>query len=383
MSRPPRALYTGFFAESSGYGVAARRHALALAAAGVPLSVRPVHMTNGGGVDATIDPAAHPELAALVGRRGAPRVAIVHTPPDLYPHFRERGLPHIGVSAWETERLPPSWRGHADGMDEIWACSGFVAGAFRHDTSRPVVVVPHPVYPIRPGPRALPGIPDGVFLFVAIFEWQDRKNPDGLLRAFRRAFAGRDDVGLLVKTGLRIGADRARVVDQARRLAGGPWVRRTPPVWLAIEPELSDAALHQLYRRADACVSLHHAEGFGLTMAEAMAAGRPVVATGWSGNLEFMDDESAFLVEHRLVPARQPLTPHPLFEGMRWAEPVEEAAVSALRRCAFDHAARARIAAAGQRRVREQLAPSRIGALMRDRLIAVAGSTTAGAAARR
>jgi len=114
---------------------------------------------------------------------------------------------------------------------------------------------------------------------------------------------------------------------------------------------------------------LHRAEGFGLCMAEAMALGKPVVATGYSGNLEYMDAESAFLVDYDLIPIKQHLSFWEYFEpGMRWAEPRHDHAVEQLRRCVDDVAARRRVAERGQASVRARLQPQRVGQLMRARI---------------
>jgi glycosyltransferase involved in cell wall biosynthesis len=208
-------------------------------------------------------------------------------------------------------------------------------------------------------------VPDDLFLFASVFEWSDRKNPEGLVRAFLDAFAGRREVGLLLKIGLRFNVHPARVVSALRRLTA----LRRPPVYVLLGDEAAPATLAQIHRRADAFVSLHRAEGFGLCMAEAMAAGKPVVATAWSGNLEYMDAQSAFLVEGRLAPVRQRLAWQALFHrGMRWAEPDHDAAVAALRACVDQPAERQRRADAGRRRVLAELAPARIGALMKSAL---------------
>jgi glycosyltransferase involved in cell wall biosynthesis len=253
-------------------------------------------------------------------------------------------------------------------MDEIWVPSEFCVRPFQRATSRPVAVIPHPIAEPAPRERFFPGIPDDVFLFASVFEWSDRKNPEGLVRAFRRAFAGRRDVALALKVGLRFGGDPETLLASLRRLVSPrPW--RSPPIYVLAQTTTSPDVLAQLYARADAYVSLHRAEGFGLCMAEAMAAGKPVVATAYSGNLEFMDRESAFLVDYDMVKVEQRLSFLRFFERtMRWAEPKLDHAVAQLRRCVDDAPARRRIAARGKSKVLAHLDPRRIGALMRARV---------------
>ncbi|MEZ4224279.1 MAG: glycosyltransferase family 4 protein [Polyangiaceae bacterium] len=353
--------YVGFLAEQSGYGEAARRHLLALARSGVPVRGSSVTLNDDGSPRECLPSTAHREVRRLTFRKGAYDTVVVHTPPPQFTALRDAAKKNIGVAAWETRDVPAGWSAELERMDEIWVPSRFCQKAFQRGTKRPVHVVPHPVDTRPPGPRGLPEIPPDVFLFVSIMEWSDRKNPDGLLRAFLEAFRGRRDVALLIKAGLRFVPDPERIVRYVRRLAG----KRGPTIYLNFD-DLSDGALVRLLRRADAYVSLHRAEGFGLTLAEAMACGVPVVATAYSGNLDFMDRESAFLVECRMVPVRQTWTRIAWFDrGAEWAEPSLDAAVSALRECFDSPSRRGQIAESGQRRVASQLSSEAIGARMR------------------
>jgi glycosyltransferase involved in cell wall biosynthesis len=105
---------------------------------------------------------------------------------------------------------------------------------------------------------------------------------------------------------------------------------------------------------ADVLISLHRAEGFGLSPAEAMALGTPVVATGFSGVLDFMDETNALLVPFRSIPVDDPQR---IYRGQAWAEPDVDAAAEALRRLRDDAALPRRLAAAGRRAVAERLSP--------------------------
>jgi glycosyltransferase involved in cell wall biosynthesis len=361
---PTSLRYAGLFEEPSGYGEAARAHFGALVAAGAPARAHPLRSSS-------------PRLrdgAGAAFRRGLPRpyadgdepLALLHTIPTSYQDLVRNEKGRIGVTAWDAPTLPASWAEALPLVDEVWAPSEFSAGPFRAAGAR-VAVVPHPVRPFDDGPSSYPGLPDDRFLFLAVFEWQARKNPLGLLRAFRRAFQGARDVALAVKHGHHFGADRpaiARALARETRGGVGPW--RAPDVY-ALWDDLAPPLLARLFRRADAYVSLHRAEGFGLCIAQAMAAGKPVVATAYSGNLDYMNATSAFLVPGRQVPARaEPW--HPFEGAMTWCEPDEGAAVEALRACAFGHAERRRRAEAGRALARERLSPERVGRLMRARL---------------
>jgi glycosyltransferase involved in cell wall biosynthesis len=356
--------YIGYLAEATGFGEAARRHARVLADAGVAVSLESMALGNDGPIAAPPHPARFPGLDYPGRRCFAPCFTIVHTPPTAFPLFARTNAHRIGFTAWETARLPQGWSQHLDEVDELWVPSEFSATAFRHATKRPVRVVHHPVWSIEGGCRSFPGVPDDLFLFAAILDWQDRKNPRGLVRAFGQAFAGHRDVGLLLK--LSPWANRAEVMRVLNEELAG--VGQPPKVFVIFD-ELLATSLGAIYRRADAFVSLHRAEGFGLTMAEAMVAGVPLVATAYSANLEFMKPAHALLVPYRLVPARQTLSGgFPFDASMSWAEPDEDDAVAALRSCYLERSAAQRRARAAKAHVRALLAPAKVGQQMRGLL---------------
>lgn len=359
--------YVAYFAETSGFGEAARSHLSALLHAGHTVAARSVLLTREGApTPVRPDRRAYPRIVAACRARRAYRTLLVHAPPQHFPLLREQGCRNVGITAWETERLPRGWPAALETVDEVWVPSAFCREAFASATHRAVYVVPHPVSVPDLARSPIAGVPDDMFLFLAILEWSDRKNPVGLLRAFLDAFAGRRDVGLLIKAGTGF-TSRDAVLRRIARVERS-YARPRPPLFVCFD-RLSPSARRILYARADAYVSLHRAEGFGLCMAEAMAAGKPVIATAWSGNLEFMDETSALLVPYRLVPARQRESRIVTFERrMRWAEPDHDAAVQLLRSAVSDRARTSRIAARGAARVRSELAPARIGTLMRQRI---------------
>lgn len=353
--------YVGFLSEDSGYGQAARSHLDSLRLAHVPVSPRAVTLLDKEGFRELPPPLGYRRKAS----QGHDRV-VVHVPPMVFWLFREADHPNVGVAACETQTLPSSWRRPLEQMDELWVPSRFCADAFEATVKTRVRVVPHPVRPVASGPHELAGIPSDTFLFLSLFEWSDRKNPTGLLSAFLRAFSGRSDVALLLKVGTRF-AKPSQILRTLRSYADRPGA---PPIYATFEA-LSQDGIARLYRRADAYVSLHRAEGFGLTLAEAMVSGKPVVATAYSGNLEYMSDDAAFLVEHRLVPIREALTRTGLYADGLWAEPVSSSAIEALRACADNAGERARRARRGCKQATRLLDPERIGARMRQYLDAL------------
>jgi glycosyltransferase involved in cell wall biosynthesis len=234
----------------------------------------------------------------------------------------------VGNWAWETERLPAWMAETSDLVDEIWTPSEYTRAAVTASVvDKPVYTFPHPILAPEVDPnldRAALGLPDGyVFLFIYDFlSTVARKNPLGLIQAFKSAFTPGEGPTLVLKS--INGALRLLAMDRLQLEAEG----RTDIVFAdryATRTELS-----ALLGAADCYVSLHRAEGFGLTMADAMALGKPVVATGYSGNLEFMDHDNSFLVPYSMTTVGTGAGQYE--EDSRWAEPDLDAAAGLLRR---------------------------------------------------
>ncbi|HEY8217675.1 MAG TPA: glycosyltransferase family 4 protein [Acidimicrobiia bacterium] len=271
---------------------------------------------------------------------------------------------NIGLWFWEADRFRAGGPTPATVLlDEVWAPSAFVRGAI--DAAAPgipVETVPVPVSSpaIRADiDRAALGLPADAFAFLFMFDYfsvVERKNPVGLVDAYRRAFAPDDGAVLVLKS-----INGARRADDVAALRRGTADR---PDIIVLDEYLSPDEHAAMLARCDAYVSLHRAEGLGLTMAEAMSIGKPVVATAYSGNLEFMEDDVAFLVDSTLVPIGAGVDPYPA-DG-RWAEPdVEHAA--ALMRKVFDDPAHA--AAVGRRasdRIRSRWSASAVAPRLRE-----------------
>jgi glycosyltransferase involved in cell wall biosynthesis len=224
---------------------------------------------------------------------------------------------------------------------EVWAPSRFVVDALKRMPLRhaPTIrLAPHPrpdVADVEPD-RARYGLADDVFAFLAMYDVHSsasRKNPMGAIAAFQEAFdPAHADVVLLVKV-VAAAESRTCMDELTAQIAGWPNIR-------LVTDMLSDDEANRLIRSADAFVSLHRSEGFGLSIAQAMAMGRPVIVTGWSGNMDFCQ-QGATLVRYALVPVSDPHGVYSDFEGPEqvWAEPDLSDAARAMRRFAADPAA--------------------------------------------
>ena len=259
----------------------------------------------------------------------------------------------IGYWAWELPRLPPMWRPGFRFVHEIWVPSSFTRDAVAAATDLPVHVVPHPLpaMPIAPDMRGKLGLPRDALIVLNVFHIGSafsRKNPLAAIAAFRRAFGDAPDRMLAIKL-IDNGAYRARQELDAA-IAGAPNIR-------LIEGALSQADMAGLMAASDIVISLHRSEGFGLVLAQAMALGKPVVATAWSGNLDFMAECNSALVSYSLIPVRDP-------DGafgdcdQQWADADVDHAAEWLRRLADSAALRERLGAAARADVARQLSPN-------------------------
>jgi glycosyltransferase involved in cell wall biosynthesis len=211
-----------------------------------------------------------------------------------------------------------------------------------------------------PSTKQVHGLDPRAFTFLFIFDANsstDRKHPEGVVDAFRLAFGADPGVRLVIKAS---SADRIGNRARLQRLLGA--IDRHPN----IEVRVGDLSRHDVYgliSSCDAYVSLHRAEGFGYTCAEAMAYGKPVIATGYSGNMQFMNESNSYPVRYREVETHLHDGPFP--RGSRWAEP-DVAHAAELMRLVYEN--RDESAARGTRgrlTILQDLSPAAIGARVR------------------
>ena len=218
------------------------------------------------------------------------------------------------------------------------------------------------------------GVPDG-FLFLFVFDYMSttqRKNPVGLVEAFRGAFTPQDGAHLLIKT---INAPLRPLAEEELL-----WACHGRDDIHVIDRSLTGPERDALMAACDCYVSLHRSEGFGLTMAEAMSIGKPVIATGYSGNVDFMTAENSYLVDYDIVRVGPDCEIYPA-DG-EWAEPDLQQAARVMR-SVYDDPAHARTLGEQARAdIARLLSPEATGAAMRDRLRALAGQRPSASLAR-
>ncbi|HEX2784562.1 MAG TPA: glycosyltransferase, partial [Ilumatobacteraceae bacterium] len=273
----------------------------------------------------------------------------------------------IGYWFWELEHVPLHMRQSINLVDEIWAGSRFVTDAFAAVSPVPVRHVPIPVAephasPRRRGDFALLADVDERPLFLTTFDHlsvTERKNPVGVIEAFRTAFTPDEGPLLIIKTmnGHQRWANHQRVLAAAD---GRGDIR----VW---DETLERADQMALVASADCMISLHRSEGLGLHLAEAMWLGTPTIATRYSGNLDFMNDENSLLIEAELVHVEHGEGVYP--PTSRWAAPDLDEAAAAMRRVASDGELRSQLAVAGRQSMERQPTLAETGRLISQLLL--------------
>lgn len=323
----------GYFQAELGVGEAARQLLTGMAEAGI--SYNSIAVRN------TLSRQDHPFTATEREQSGA-KIKILCVNGDATPSVVSQlgasffeGSYTVGVWFWEIEKFPESMFAGFNFVDEIWVATEFIAQALRKVSPKPVHAFPLPVSMLqipRPVSRQEMGIPEG-FLFFFSFDFDsvfERKNPIGLIRAFTAAFKHGEGPVLVIKS--INGHRHLPNLEKLRYAAAGRSDIRIIDGYLPHDRKDAMMALCDCY------VSLHRGEGFGLTMAEAMTLAKPVIATGYGGNMDFMTETNSYLCPYkrsRVGPGSEPYPPN-----AEWADPDILQAASLMRHV-FTHRAEA------------------------------------------
>jgi glycosyltransferase involved in cell wall biosynthesis len=336
---PGPLLLSGFFGEVLGVGSAARLTAGGLRQAGLspilddlapqlelPLYARrDFPLGEPGGV--WISHCNAPELKRMV---------------YMYPNGALSARYRIGYWAYELEQLPLDWRPTARALHEIWTPSRFVVDAVRRSIGDdiPITIMPHPTADLSHirADRARFGVKPDAFVVLVLFDLRStraRKNPDAAVEAYLQAFPEPSGAAMLVCKVTASDKAPAEFAKLQQRIGA----RRDI---LLLTDRLDDDGVWSLIASADVLLSLHRAEGYGLVLAEAMKLGRCVVATGWSGNMDFMNAGNAVPIPFRRIQVKDPQKQY-LAPDQTWADADVGAAADALLRLKADPVERRRL----------------------------------------
>lgn len=357
----------GYLRNETGLGAITRGFVRALQAKGVPLGFTDL---------AELSPnRSHDPTLAGVGSSAPYGINLVCVNADQHfvvkQHLGDaffRGHYNIGVWFWELPSFPREWHDRFADYDEIWATSSFIADTLAAVSPIPIVRVPPVLTAPARGSRAAGrerlgvGAEDVVYLFIFDFaSYAQRKNPLGTIAAFRRAFAPDQKVHLAIKCVNEQFDPGAFALMQER--AAGHAVSIHTGYWSVDE-------MGDLMAASDAYVSLHRSEGLGLTIADAMAAGKPVIATAWSGNTDFMTATNSFPVGYELVELREDVGPYRA--GSVWAEPSIDQAAALMRLVHDDRELATARGQAASKDIQQNYSEAVVGQVIQQRLAVAA-----------
>ena len=355
-------------------GVVARGMAAAFEAAGVEFSV--INLEAGNYSLHTDRSWSRKET-----RRSDYDTTIVCVNPDNSFHLRTQApLNVLGeryVIAnwyWELAELPDEWLKEFEYVDEVWAASQFIADAVSRKSPVPVVRMP-PVVMLSDEAgltRDQLSLPEDRYLFLAMFDTNSvlqRKNPLGVLRAFKAAFEATDNrVGLVMKFN---NPDYSVPLLQSVReeMAGRENV-------FIMDRIMNRAEVTSLIKVCDCFVSLHRAEGFGLGPAEAMSLAKPAIITNWSGSVDYMTPDNSIAIDYELVKLGQDYGPYKAHQ--HWAEPDLDQASHWMKKLVADPSLGPRLGHQAQQTILSLYSPSTVGLQIRARLEQIRGLKSLG-----
>jgi glycosyltransferase involved in cell wall biosynthesis len=342
-----------------GLGGGVRGTIRAIEAANIPFTIRDLKEDSQRNLDST--------YTNFSSEPSYP-INIVHTNPHesllncIDPEFFKNRY-NIGFWIWELPVFPDFFMGAFNRFDEVWTYSNYTAETISDVSPLPVVKLPPSIYlPPNTLDREALGLPKDKFIFLFMFDMGsgfERKNPFATIEAFKKAFdKSNEDVLLIIKF-----RPHPAYQNQYQELKS---MTEDWPSIQFIEGHLSKEEVHGLVDNCNCYVSLHRAEGFGLTMAEAMYYGKPVIATAYSSNTDFMNVGNSFLVKYDLVATTEAYGLYP--KGSIWAEPDIDHA-SYLMQYVFQNYAEAQeVGVRGAKEIRSLFDPEVIGKKIRHRL---------------
>jgi len=358
-SRPYGINLYGFLNTVSGLGSVARSCVSAIENVEIPLNKISI-----------------PSWAEPVAQRSLPefptyRVNLLLQNADMLTRFFNaygtdllKGAYNIGYWLWELPSARADWHHLYRYVDEVWVASEFCRHAFQSIAKLPVTRIPLVVDGLEEKAiysREYFDLPRDVFVFCYIFDvssYLDRKNPFCLIEAFKREFGNSRDVLLYLKYfNVKHDEDNIRAIEEA--IAGAPNIRTFSGI-------MDEEEIASLRNSIDCLVSPHRSEGFGYNLAEAMYLGKPVIATRYSSNLDFMRDDNSYLIDYKLIPI--PLTVGPYMRGHVWADPSVDHLSHLMRTVFEDREGRERKAKQAAVDIRREYSAAAVGRKITSRL---------------
>jgi glycosyltransferase involved in cell wall biosynthesis len=351
----------GHISGETGLGEAVRGNIKAMQATGIPYSLQNFKQDLERNLDHT--------YTDYITKKFYP-INYIHTSPGEVSLVSEqlgsdyfKDQYNIAFWAWELLKFPDCWHSAFDLFDEIWTPSNYCVEALAAVSPIPVIKIPHSIdLPIPTLDRASLGLPQDKFIFLFMFDFGsnfERKNPLATLEAFKQAFGtSNQDVLLVIK--FRPHPHLLKEVEYFKEQVGDY------PSIHVIEGDMTKTEVNSLIYNCDCYVSLHRSEGFGLTMAEAMFYGKPVIATPYSANIDFMNVSNSFPVKYQLITTTQNYGPYP--GGSIWADPDIDHAASLMQYAFYNYQEARQIGLRASEDIKSLLSPQTNGIRIRNRL---------------
>ena len=302
---------------TSGYASAAKGYLYHYFTNGIPITWEPLYFDNS---KLSNDNFYDVVVASLIGKPIAQHdMVIMHCTPDLWPKYWQEkpkileGKVVNGYCTWETNRLPKNWVNYMNGyVNEVWCPSSYNAEAFRESgVTKPLRIVPHIFLPQPlPDPSAVKLVDvrngdklhkDGRYTFYTIGEFNARKGIEDTIQAFCEAFKPSDPVRLILKVHYRSYSPENKKKCEDMLVAEIKKYLSHPPIVCLLEPMTPNEML-ALHSIGDCYLALTKAEGFGLTIFDAFNYGKKIIATGYSGHMDFLGKTYPGLVSYKLGP---------------------------------------------------------------------------------
>ncbi len=362
----------GYVKGEFGLGESSRAQIRSIKAAGIPHTICNIDCASHGNEDNSFEQEFTTDNPYAINLLNFNAEAM----PEFLDNVGEKFLKdkyNIGYWAWELPTFPPEWEWLFQYYDEIWVPSGYCAEALALVSPIPIVKIMHSID--LPAPSLSKSeitisnrqteetqFPQDQFTFLFMFDFHStmaRKNPLAVIEAFKRAFQmTNQDVALIIKcSNSQHYPDELALIKEA--------IANHPSIQL-IDARLPKEIVNALFYHCDCYVSLHRAEGFGLTMAEAMYYGKPVISTGYSANIEFMNTGNSFLVQYDLVKVQQDSGSYQ--KGNIWAEPSIEHTAALMHYVFHNPQSAHQIGLRAAEQVQVMLSPKAIGTKIRRRV---------------
>ncbi|WNB91064.1 glycosyltransferase [Bacillus sp. NEB1478] len=295
-------IWKGPLLDATGYGNASREYALSLDRLGLDVKIETYTWNFPFSFQ---DQVKRERLQSLIDKKYAEnkrRLFICHSPPAIIDAKEKKKFDRsILNTVWETNIIPEDWVPIINTFDAVCVpCTPNLQAMKSSGITAPLFLAPHGADPLNFHPNNKPlslSESEGKFVFVSIFDFQHRKNPETLLRAYWEEFTDEDPVLLVVKTyGSSRKQIRTAIMNYKKRLGFG---NETAPLYVMAGIS-EEKTIKGIYTLGNVFVLPTRGEGVGLPYIEALCSGTPVIATGWGGQMDFLNDQNSFLVNYQL-----------------------------------------------------------------------------------